>query len=181
MPNEYAVLPLISLQENTSFNHLERSEQLDESSPAIKVMTDFRKIAPVTVDPEIRIDDALEKMKIYGVRLLLVIDDDKYIVGTISAKDIQGEKPIKLSQEARISRANIRVDMIMSPQSQLKALSMANVENAQVGDIIQTLKQFGKQHVLVLDNDPVTSRQVVCGIFSSSQVSKQLGKHYVTT
>lgn len=175
----YSALPLIGLNEHTGFQSYELAGHINESSPAVKVMTDFKHIAPVTIDEDVRIDDALDKMRVYGVRLLLVIDNDREVLGIISAKDIQGEKPIKISQESRISRADIRVNMIMSPRSEMKVLNMAHVANAQVGDIMQTLKQYGRQHLLVVDSDAINSKQKVRGLFSTTQISKQLGKDLV--
>jgi CBS-domain-containing membrane protein len=176
MTDKYSALPLINLNEHTGFQSYELAGHTSENSPAIKVMTDFKHTAPVTIDEDVRIDDALDKMRVYGVRLLLVIDNDKEVMGIISAKDIQGEKPIKISQEARISRADIRVNMIMSPRSEIKVLSMAHVANAQVGDIISSLKQYSHQHLLVVDSDATNSKQKIRGLFSTTQISKQLGK-----
>ncbi len=173
---KYGPLPLVPLHESTKFYPVEMTDNPDENSPAIKVMTDFKNISPVTTEEEIKIDDALNKMKVYGVRLLLVVDVDKTVIGIISAKSIQGEKPIQISQEARISRADIRVDMIMTALSEIKVLNMANVRNAKVGHIIETLRQLGRQHVLVVDVDDASGQQTIRSLFSTSQISKQLGK-----
>ena len=42
-------------------------------------------------------------------------------------------------------------------------------------DIIETLKVHNRNHALVVDADPLTERQMVRGIFSASQIARQLG------
>jgi len=173
---DYATLSFATLQVGTPYYLVEPGERLiREDSPAIKVMTDFHHIPPITVDEDTNIEFALKKMKLAGVRLLLVTGEDESIVGIISSCDILGEKPIKLAQENKLSHAQISVKMVMIPQSEIKAIQMISVKDAEVGHIIQTLKTLERQHLLVIDQDE-RGRLVVCGLFSSSQISRQLGR-----
>ena len=123
-----------------------------------------------------QIDEALERMKSAGVRLLLVIDEADKIIGLITAADIQGERPVELVQEDRVPRSQISVRMLMTAQPDIVALKMENVQYAQVGDIVESLKQLESQHVLVVDSDSETGQQLVCGLFSMSQISKLMGR-----
>ena len=176
MAHDFATFSHIRLKPGTSFSRppaLPRLVHLD--SPALEVMTDFRVVHAVTIGPEVSIDDALETMKIRGVRLLLVTGDNDHIVGLITAKDIQGEKPIKIAQESRIPRAAITVEAVMTPQSSIEVLNMLSVRNAQVGHIVATLQALARQHALVVEVDSTTKAQCVRGMFSTSQISKQLG------
>ncbi len=123
-----------------------------EDDPATTVMTDFRQVAPITIEPHHRIDPALKKMKVAGVRLLLVPDEDDRIIGVITAADILGERPIKLIEETRISRENIRVDMIMTPVEKIEALRMMSVRHATVGQIVDTMQALRRKHILVVES-----------------------------
>jgi CBS domain-containing protein len=136
---------------------------------------DFRVVHAVTIGPGVSIDEALETMKTRGVRLLLVIGENDHILGLITAKDIQGEKPIKIAQESRILHSEITVEAVMTPRSSIGVLNMLSVRNAQVGHIVATLQALARQHALVVDVDPKTKGQCVRGIFSTTQISKQLG------
>ena len=175
MKTEFAALSSIPLEPCVTF---ERPPELPElvhlSSPAIEVMTDFQLVTPVTVEPQLSIDEALDKMKTAGVRLLLVTDDAEEVIGVITAKDIQGERPINIVQETRVSRSDITVKMIMTPQSATTVLNLVSVRNAQVGHIIETFRQLERQHMLVVDVDAKLKRQRICGLFSTSQIKKQL-------
>ena len=178
MAQPYTPLSHIELQEAVEFERPPQPPylvQLDDS--ALDVMTDFHYVDPVTVAPATPIDEALDKMKRAGVRLLLATDSSQQIVGLITANDIQGEKPIKLSQESRIQRADLTVEMIMTPQSRIEVLNYLSVRNAQVGHILATLHGLGRQHSLVVSVDEETRRQRVCGMFSTSQINKQLHTH----
>ena len=108
-------------------------------------------------------------------RLLLVTGESDRILGLITARDIQGEKPIKISRESRVPHSAITVEAVMTPQSAIEVLNMLSVRNARVGHIVATLQELARQHALVVDVDPKTKAQCVRGIFSTSQISKQLG------
>lgn len=179
--NDDSFLPrhTVPLPPNTGFcrpKELPELVQIDD--PALQVMTDFTKVPPVTVTPEVSMDRALEGMKSARVRLLLVIDDNSTVVGVVTADDIQGEKPIRLMEGDRLRRDQISVAMIMRPQSDLKVLDMRSVADAEVGHIVETLKSLERQHVLVIEDDRGTGHQRIRGLFSSSQISRQLGRDY---
>ena len=69
----------------------------------------------------------------------------------------------------------------MTPGSAIEVLQMNDVLRAKVGQILETLKQSGRQHALVVDQDTVTGRQMVRGVFSASQIARQLGIPMQTT
>jgi len=150
--------------------------QVKEDSPAILVMTDLRYQSAVTVEPNVSIDWALQCMKTSGVRLLFVVNGDKQVLGLITATDIQGEKPLQFHQELHLRYEEIMVRDIMTPQPQLEVLNMEDVMRASVGDIVATLRSVGRRHALVLDEDPRCDRPAIRGIFSVSQISKQLNR-----
>ncbi|NIR29282.1 MAG: CBS domain-containing protein [Gammaproteobacteria bacterium] len=176
MKTEFAPLSNVRLQPGTTYRHPpELPEIVHLDDPATDVMTDFEFVKPVTVRSDVPIDEALELMMRAGVRLLLVTDDAGAIIGLITARDIMGERPIKLAQEARVLRSSIRVDQIMAAQPEITGLNMVSVRNARVGHIVETLRRLERQHVLVLEVDALTKKQCVRGLFSTSQIGRQLG------
>lgn len=145
--------------------------------PALEVMTDFNYVPPVTVRTETPIDEALELMKFAGVRSQLVIESDESIVGLITSYDIQGEKPIELARESRIPRTGISVGMIMTPSTDINVLDLDRVRRLQIGHIVETLQELERQHLLVVEIDAASGHQKVCGLFSMSQIQRQLAGH----
>lgn len=149
---------------------------VDVNEPALRVMTDFREVSPVTVEPYTKISAALYKMKLTGVRMLFVPDRDDYIIGIITATDIQGERPVRLAQETGIQHSNINVAQIMTPLEDVRAVDIESVRSACVGHIINTLCALERQHTLVVEIDRETGRHSICGMFSTSHISKLLGR-----
>lgn len=150
-------------------------------SPALAVMTDLRKIPAATIDPQAPLDAANRFMIRRGVRLLLVTDDDRRVLGLITANDILGEKPVQFGLERGIKRQDILVRDIMTPSARLEVLLYADLARAEVGHIVATLKHSGRQHALVVDDAGDDGVQAVRGIFSASQIARQLGVAIQTT
>lgn len=175
MVTQYKPRYAIPLQPGTTYRQPgSPADWVRPEDPALSVFTDFREVTPRTVAPDAPIDSALEQMKEQGVRLLLVIDQDETIVGIITARDIKGEEPIRITQEDRVPRAEIRVRDIMTPQPEIAVLNMISVEPSSVGHILATLHALERQHVLVVEVDDESGAQCVCGLFSMSQIRKQM-------
>jgi len=152
-----------------------RATDVAMDDPATLVMTDFNEITPFSIEPTATIDDANDKMIACGVRLLFVTDTAGSLLGLVTARDILGEKPLKYLQEHGGRREDIITQEIMTPHEQLLALRMHDVQLASVGDIIETMKAFGRQHILVSEPLEGDSGETISGIFSTSQISRQVG------
>ncbi|VAW75259.1 CBS domain protein [hydrothermal vent metagenome] len=145
-------------------------------SPAILAMTDLRQQIAVTIEPNVSIDWALQQMKSAGVRLLFVVSSSKKILGLITSTDIQGEKPMQFRQELNLRHEEIMVRDIMTPHSKLEATKVADVMRATVADVVAMMESAGRRHALVLDEDPHSAVPAVRGIFSATQIEKQLDR-----
>ena len=66
------------------------------------------------------------------------------------------------------------------PQDVVELMDLTDVLRADVGQIVETLKESGRQHALVVDAD-INGRQMVRGVFSASQIARQLGIPLHTT
>jgi CBS-domain-containing membrane protein len=176
MSSDYVALSHMELAPGTQIRRppvVPREYRLD--TPALGFMTDFSRVQPVTVEPNTTIDRALSRMKYRGVRMLLVTDAEERLLGLLTSRDIQGEHPVEIAELQRIPRSEIQVHQIMMPLEQTPVLNLVSVRNAQIGQIIATLRELETRHVLVVEVDPQTKRQTVCGLFSATQVAKQLG------
>ena len=182
MNREYQPLATRPLQAGARYHQLgQSSERVRIDSPALAVMTDLRQIPAATIDLEAPLDAANRFMIRRGVRLLLVSDDERRVLGLITATDILGERPVQFGLERGVKRQEIRVGDIMTPCQRLEVLLYADLVHAQVGDVVATLRHSGHQHALVADVDGEGKSQAVRGIFSASQIARQLGITIETT
>jgi len=182
MKREYHPLDAHPLQIGARYHQPgEEPERVRIDSPALAVMTDLRQIPAATIDLEAPLDAANRFMIRRAVRLLLVTDDERLVLGLITANDILGEKPVQFALERGIMRQEIRVRDIMTPREQLEVLLYADLVHAEVGHIVATLKHAGRQHALVTDLGKDGKVQAVRGIFSASQIARQLGVAIQTT
>lgn len=144
------------------------------SDAATTVMTDLSKVSLVVARPNASMETANAKMIRYGIRMLVVLNSNDQVAGLLTATDILGEKPMRHLQNMGGTSADIMVSDLMTPQSELEVMKFEEVKKAQVGQIVATLKKAGRQHGLVVAEDP-DGKQTVCGIFSTSQIARQLG------
>ena len=143
-------------------------------SSAIQVMTDLARVAPATISGDALVDEANKSMILRGVRLLLVVDEKLRISGVIASADILGEKTLRVSQQRGLRRDELRVSDLMSPVDEMEALDITQVQRATVGAVFATLKAHARAHALVVGAGP-DGRQALLGIFSASQIARQLG------
>lgn len=176
MSENYSPLPYSNLTGGTTYQRPPQRlpESVTADSPATDVMTDFTKVSAITMGPCATLDAAEQRMIASGVRLLLVTDQSNAILGIITATDLQGDRPVKYLHVVGGKREDIYLRDIMTPTDKLEVLYMVDVENAKVGNIVETMKRVGRQHALVVDLTE-EKKQIVRGIFSTKQISKQLG------
>jgi CBS-domain-containing membrane protein len=143
-------------------------------SPAADVMTDLTRVTAVTIDGGDRVDEAHQRMLQHGVRLLLVVDNERKVMGAITADDVLGEGPVQIAALQGIHRDEVLVRHVMTPCRALQVLNLDQVRSATVGHIVATLRLAGRQHTLVVDRSD-TGDMRLRGIFSTTHISRQLG------
>jgi len=175
MIREFEILKSHSLKAESSFARpaqvLPEHVKLDD--PAISALTDFNKVSLVVARPTLLLDAANSKMIRYGVRALIVLNNNDQVAGLLTASDILGEKPMRFLKSMGGTHADIMVRDVMTPQHDLEVMNIEDVQNADVGQIVATLKKAGKQHGLVVSHG-ANGKQAVCGIFSLTQIAKLL-------
>ncbi|HTJ97869.1 MAG TPA: CBS domain-containing protein [Rhodocyclaceae bacterium] len=147
-------------------------------SPAVEVMTDLSKIPVATVSLDDTLSDANQSMLLRGVRLLLVVSHDDRVRGVITTADLLGEKPVQVAQHRGIKRNELRVADVMTPVESMEVLDLGDVLRAEVGHIVATLKAVSRVHAIVVEQGQ--DHQMLRGIFSASQIARQLGVHVVS-
>lgn len=176
MEAQYAPIPARLMRASTIVRQpdLDPAARVKPDDPATSVMTDLKQVPAVLTDPDVDIEAATRVMIRRNVRSLFVVDVDNEILGLITATDLLGEKPMQHLARYGGRRADIRVRDLMTPHARLEVLAMAEIAHARVGHILATLKLAGRQHAMVVEED-ARGHDVVRGVFSASQLEKQLG------
>lgn len=176
MIKEYFGLQSYPLKTGSTFVRpvQEFSERVKLNDPAISVMTDLTRVSVVSVRPKTSMEMANAKMIRYGIRMLVVLDDNEQVAGLLTAGDILGGKPMRFLQNMGGTHADIMVRDVMSTQRELTALKIEDVQKAKVGDIVTTMKKTNRQHALVV-TEGQDGKQAVCGLFSITQIARLLG------
>ena len=177
MERQYRALTIRELGAGAGFRRPTQPQaaQVSIESPAIDVMTDLRRTTPATIRPRAPLAGANQLMITRGVRLLLVVDDRETVLGVITAADILGERAMLVATERGLRRDELSVADIMVPAEGVEVVTLADVAAARVGHVLETLRRTGRQHALVVD-----AERMVCGIFSLTQVARQLGVSVTT-
>ena len=172
MDRDYEPLAIRELGVGASFRRPTQTQaaRVTPDSSALQVMTDLARVSPATIRPQAPLAGANQFMITRGVRLLLVVDEHDTILGLITATDLLGERPMQVATPRGLRRDELGVADVMTPAAQIEVLALADVEAARVGHVLETLRRLGRQHALVVD-----PRNTVCGIFSISQIARQLG------
>ena len=147
-------------------------------SPALLVMTDLSQVPSATITADASLEDANQSMLVRGVRALFVVGNSNAnandMVGLLTSVDVLGEKAVLVAQKRRSKRSDLRVADVMVPVEQVEAPSIEAVKRASVGNIVTTLKLDGRAHAIVVGQGQ-GGHQTVLGIFSASQIARQLG------
>ncbi len=155
-------------------------EHVTLEDPAINVMTDLRSVSVLNVRAKTSLDKANAKMIRYGVRMLLVTDDSDKVCGVLTATDVLGDRPVRFLQQMGGTHADILVRDVMSVAREMSASLLEDVLKAKVGNVLAMLTVAGRQHALVVETNADGS-QTVRGLFSATQIARQLGVQIGTT
>lgn len=145
------------------------------SAYAMEVLTDFRFVSAGVVRAEVDIETATQKMIARGMRSLLVVDEHEHVTGIITSRDLIGDRPYDAMNKRGVPFADVRVSEVMTTADHIEVIPLTDVQHARVGDIVATLKHSGRQHALVVEEDTTTGTSTIRGIFSASQIARQLG------
>lgn len=172
MDRDYQPLPIRELGANAGFRRPVQppAQRVSAQSPAMHVMTDLTRVAPATIRPQAPLAGANQFMIARGVRLLIVLDEQEQVLGILSAADILGERAMRAVTERGLRRDELTVADVMLPAEAVEVIALADAASARVGHVVETLRRAGRQHALVVD-----AERKVRGIFSLSQVARQLG------
>jgi hypothetical protein len=144
-------------------------------SPALAVVTDLTLVKAATTPPGASLAQAEQTMIHQGVRMLFVVGDLPAIRGLITTTDLRGDRAVRIVHERGLHHDELCVADVMTEASVLDAVDFDALARANVGNLVATLKRFGRQHLLVVQGATADSPRRVRGVISRTQIERQLG------
>jgi CBS domain-containing protein len=138
-------------------------------------MTDLALVKAATTSPTTSLRQAEQTMIYQGVRMLFVVTDMPSVEGLITTTDLRGDRQLRVVHDRHMRYDELCVADVMTPLAMLDAIDFADLKTASVSNMIATLKQLGRNHLLVVEGAPDTGRQRVRGVISRAQIERQLG------
>lgn len=181
--DHFKPLPWTKLNRNTSC-YLPKTivhTPVNANSPALEVMTDFRRVSPIAVSRDVSLDEANRLMTLCNVHCLLVIDAQRHLLGLVTEAGTKGHRPLAAAYKMGIRPSELVVANVMiDKHDDAEVIHMEDVIHARVGNVLATLKELAIPYCPVVDHDE-DNNHVLCGIFSLSQIERQMGHepHFV--
>ncbi len=134
---------------------------VDAQSPALAVMTDLQRVAPVAIARDTSLEDANRIMLLCHTHYLLVADEQSHLLGIVTEAGTKGHELVV-------------GDVMISKHDDAEVMHLRDVSTARVGNVLAALKELGTPHCLVVDHDE-EDHHVLCGVFLLSQIERQMG------
>ena len=175
--NPQAALPTRRLERGTSIIQAQpwQTAPVTLDSPAVQVMTDLALVKAATTHPSTSLRQAEQMMIYQGVRMLFVVSEMPTVEGLVTTTDLRGDRQLRVVHDRHMRYDELCVADVMTSLSMLDAVDFAQMKSGTVGNLIATLKQFGRNHLLVVEGAGEPARQRVRGVISRAQIERQLG------
>lgn len=163
-------LAVFELAANDHLVQPEEFADVQASTSALAILTDFRSHKPHMIDGHLEASEAIELMLAEDVRIKLVVDDRKEFIGVISLDDLSEHNMLLKQMGLRIKRDELSVRDLMHSRDSIRAIEFTAFAKATVSDIVSTLKKHYQEYLLVVDKEEHHIR----GIVSSRDISRRL-------
>ncbi len=175
--NHHHALPTFRLEGGIALAQAEpwNTTRVTIDSPALDVMTDLTQVKAATTHPATPLQQAEQQMIYQGVRMLFVVTDMPTISGLITTTDMRGAKPMQVVHARNLRYDELTVADVMTGLDMLDAIAFERMRTATVGDAVATLKRFGRNHLLVVEEAGGRTPRRVRGVISRTQIERQLG------
>ncbi|HMW54703.1 MAG TPA: CBS domain-containing protein [Accumulibacter sp.] len=148
---------------------------VDANSPALRVMTDFQQMTPITIARDASLDDANRIMALCHVHYLLVADGQRQLQGIVTEAGTKGHRPLAVAHTLGVRPGELVVgDVMIKQHDDVEVMHLRDVHTARVGNVVATLKELGTPYCLVVDHDE-EDNHILCGIFSLSKIEREMG------
>jgi CBS domain containing-hemolysin-like protein len=175
--NPDAALPTRHLEDDAALIQAQpwQTTAVTLQSPALEVVTDLSRVKAATTTRSATLRQAEQQMIHLGVRMLFVVDEMPGVGGLVTSTDLSGVRAMQIVNQRGVHFDELVVGDVMTPLAALHAVDFADLKSATVSNLVATLKQHGRNHLLAIES-VVGGGSRVRGVISRSQVERQLGQ-----
>jgi CBS domain-containing protein len=155
---------------NDILRPIQSPPDIDLNSSAMLVFVDFELQQPFMLEQSTSVTEAAEIMRREHVRRKLVIDSEERLRGIVSMTDLISTKTMKAVNTTGLKQSELTVADVMVHKSSLQAISLEALQRASIGDALATMKEFGEEHLVVVEN------ACVRGLVSNTDIARVLHK-----
>ena len=152
------------------------SDAVTWDSPALEVMTDLTEVRAATTHPATSLRQAEQMMIYQGVRMLFVVTEMPRLDGLITSTDLHGERQMGVVHSRQLRFDEMRVADVMTELSMLDAIEFERMGGVTVSNLVTTLKDVSRNHLLVVQKSEGAGPPRVRGVISRAQIERQLGR-----
>jgi hypothetical protein len=93
----------------------------------------------------------------------------------VTSTDLLGDKPMRLVHQRNVRHEDLCVADVMTGLTMLDALDYDELRSANVARVVATFRQFGRNHLLVVQTATSQAPARIRGVLSLTQLERQLG------
>lgn len=169
--NVYRLEPVDHLVQPREFT------DLNEQSPALALMTDFRIHQPHTINADVTAVGVAKLMAMEGASCKLVVNQQHEFVGLLTPERLSEQHILVAQTVQEVTRDEVRASDMMLPRASIPALDYEALKLATIGDLVQALRESGETHCLVLDRD----QHHIRGVISVDDIADRLHREVAIT
>ncbi|ALM54035.1 hypothetical protein [Halomonas huangheensis] len=163
-------LPLSKLDTADHLVTPQQFDDIDQDSPALSLMTDFRQHRPHAVGAAAPALGVARLMATEEVDSKLVVDHHRELIGLLTRERLSEQSLLVAQVTMGIDRESLTAADLMLPRNAMPALDYRDLERATVADLVATLQEAGEPYCLVRDQE----HQQIRGLISMRELSERL-------
>lgn len=110
-------------------------------------------------------------------RFALVLDANDRLAGIVTGRDLFGRKSVQKAQELSTKHGELAVQHLMQPIERLPLISLNQLEQSRIGDVVATLQKSGRDFLLVEQNAELVALVAALTIVERTGESVQIHHH----
>jgi CBS-domain-containing membrane protein len=146
----------------------------EADASAMQYFIDFTKYSPQLVDAQTTVPRALEQLRLAKVAQLLVVDQDRQVVGHLTPTLLEEQKLMIMALQKGMARSELTAKDIMAPLLGFKAINYTWLRTASQQSLLNLLIQYDQTWALVTE----TQNDRICGMVCIHSLPQSLSTSF---